>query len=284
MCDLWKNTLECDTPAGAVPAQMDYAFARLGLRPAKSGGRRGTLQPAPRMLKLYNAGSFFDPRAIPPSDHAAIAARAAPFERVIVECHPALIGPSAVRFRDLLAQAAAHRPGRPPPRLEIAMGLETAHPRVLPRLNKRMTLERFADAARFLRRHSIALRAFVLVKPPFLEEEEAAAWAWRSAKFAFDCGAGLVCLIPTRGGNGAMEALAVRGQFAPPRLATLEQATDETLRLGRGRVFADLWDLERFADCPACLDSRRERLRRMNHNQVVEPPVACPRCQRQTQG
>lgn len=270
MCDLWKHTLPETPPPGAIPEQIDHALARLG-----SGSPLC-------QLKLYNAGSFFDPQAIPPADHAAIAARGAAFERVTVECHPALVGESVVRFRDLLAAHAA-RPVRPPPahpRLEVAMGLETVHPQVLARLNKRMSCGRFARAADFLRRHDIALRVFVLVKPPFLDEAAALHWANRSVEFAFDCGANVVSLIPTRGGNGALEALAARGEFSPPRLATLEAALGQGLSLRRGRVFADLWDLGRFAVCGACFPARAARLREMNLRQMVLAPVNCRRCER----
>src|SRR4030095_100742 len=85
MCDLWKNTLEEHVPPGAIPAQIREAVA----------GRR----PAPR-AKLYTAGSFFGGGAIPPEDHATIAALVAPFERVVVESHPALVGEDVWRFRD----------------------------------------------------------------------------------------------------------------------------------------------------------------------------------------
>ena len=124
MCDLWRNTLTKSVPVGAIPEQIDFALRRLG--PARS-------------VKLYNSGSFFDPRAIPPEDYEAIAARVRDFERVIVECHPAFVGERCVAFRDLLRG-----------RLEVAMGLETAHPEVLEKLNKRMTLDQFAAAAQFL--------------------------------------------------------------------------------------------------------------------------------------
>src|SRR6185503_12543926 len=80
MCDLWRNTLTESVPPGAIPTQMDFALASL---------------PPARQLKLYNSGSFFDPRAIPPEDFPAIAQRARSFEQVIVECHPALVGESA---------------------------------------------------------------------------------------------------------------------------------------------------------------------------------------------
>ena len=165
-----------------------------------------------------------------------------------------------------------------PARLEVAMGLETAHPAVLERLNKGITLDSFRCAALELRNRDIALRVFILVKPPFQEEEEALEWAKRSLDFAFDCGASVACLIPTREGNGALEALEQTGQWSPPRLSTLERATDYGVGLGRGRVFADLWDLERFSTCATCLDTRRERLQQMNLTQIVSPPVRCPGC------
>ncbi len=252
MCDLWKNTLVETAPPGAIPAQIREALGRL---------------PPARQVKLYNAGSFFDPHAIPPAEYGAIAALLRPFERVIVESHPALIGKACLRWNDLLDG-----------RLEVAMGLETVHPRILPRLNKRMTLARFDDAAAFLAREGIALRAFVLAGLPFLEQDEAAAWAGRAIEHAFDAGAGVVAVIPTRPGNGALDALALRGEFSPPTLAALEAALDFGLGLRRGRVFADLWDLERFRRCGACFPERAARLADANRRQEVLPRVACAAC------
>jgi radical SAM enzyme (TIGR01210 family) len=222
---------------------------------------------AARQVKLYNSGSFFDRAAIPPEDWPALAERLRRFERVIVECHPALVGESAVRFRDLV--------GVP---LEVAMGLETAHPGVLEKLNKRMTLDLFRERAEFLRAMGIALRVFVLVRPPFLDEDDALVWARRSIDFALDCGATVVSLIPTRPGEGALEALAASGEFAPPRLATLEAAAAYGVGTARGRVFADLWDLDTFSNCPECFGARRDRLRRMNLEQVVPERVPCSAC------
>lgn len=253
MCDLWQNTLTESVPPGAIPEQIDFALGQLG---------------EARQIKLYNAGSFFDPRAILPEDFSAIAEQVRGFERVMVECHPALIGDAVLRFRDLLSG-----------RLEVAMGLETVEPTVLEKLNKRMTLDRFAKAAEFLRAHDVALRVFVLVKPPFLEESAALEWARRSVEFAFDCGAGVVSLIPTRAGNGALDSLAASGDFAPPKLATFEAAFDHGVGLQRGRVFADLWDLEKFSSCPNCFSTRRERLQEMNARQVVLPRVDCAACE-----
>ena len=69
---------------------------------------------------------------------------------------------------------------------------------------------------------------------------------------AFDCGASVVSLVPTRPGNGAVEALAELGDFRPPGLDDIERSFALALHhaQGRGRVFVDLWDLERFAGLP----------------------------------
>lgn len=252
MCDLWRHTLEETAPAGAIPAQIDYALARMA-------GARG--------IKLYNAGSFFDARAIPAGEYPAIAARVNGFKRVIVESHPALIGERCFAFRDLLSG-----------KLEVAMGLETAHPEVLKKLNKRMTLDQFRAAARRLKEERIDLRVFILVQPPFLAPGEAVEWAARSLDFAFDCGATAATLIPTRGGNGAMETLGARGEFQAPRMRTLEAAVEYGVRLKRGRVFADLWDLRLSDACGRCASERAERLRQINLTQTIPEPVRCDAC------
>jgi radical SAM enzyme (TIGR01210 family) len=252
MCDLWRNTLTEPVGPGAIPGQIRTALSQL---------------PPARWVKLYNAGSFFDPKAIPREDFAEIARLLSGFERVIVESHPALCGDATLRLRDLLGAA-----------LEVALGLETIHPEVLPLLNKRMTLEDFGAAAAFLREAGISVRAFVLVGLPFISPSEAPYWAARSADFAFDCGAEVVSLIPTRSGNGAMDALEDRGEFSPPDLAALEEAAASALALRRGRVLADLWDLERFSRCGACYAARADRLRAMNLGQAVPTAVSCRAC------
>ncbi len=248
-CDLWQHTLDEPTPAGAIPRQIAIALERL---------------PPASVVKLYNSGNFFDAGAIPPLDWPAIADRVRRFERVIVENHPLLTDERVLRFREQL--------GTP---LEVAMGLETAHPEVLSQMNKRMTLEDFARASRFLVEHDIAVRAFVLLRPPFLSEGEVIEWALKSIQLAFDYGATCVSVIATRAGNGAMERLQSEGRFTPPKLSSLEQVLAAGIESGRGRVFADTWDVTRFADCSRCAAERVERLRQMNLSQTILPQVMC---------
>lgn len=262
MCDLWKFATAEDTPPGAIPHQI-----RDALRLGPSGLAQGLAQR--RHIKLYNAGSFFDPRAVPPADYPAIASAVAGFSRVIVESHPLLVGPRIDPLLDALAGG---------PALEVAMGLETAHPEALERLNKRMTLDQFRHAAGQLARRGVALRVFMLVAPPFVRAAEHDRWLRRTVDMAWDCGASSVSLIPMRSGNGTVEVLAEAGQYEPPTLDLLEASMDVARRDAPGHVFADVWDLERLASCDTCFAARKSRLSTMNLTQRHLPRVACPVC------
>jgi uncharacterized Fe-S cluster-containing MiaB family protein len=162
------------------------------------------------------------------------------------------------------------------------MGLETVHPAALERLNKRMTLEQFADAANRLRQNAIDLRVFILVQPPFVRKDEALHWTQRSLDFAFDCGATAATLIPTRAGNGAMDRLMQNADFAPPDLQTVEDALEYGIDLKRGRVFVDLWDIQQVVTCPQCREQRIARLASINHSQQINAIVRCDACGRRS--
>jgi radical SAM enzyme (TIGR01210 family) len=278
MCDLWKNTLRDGVEPGAIPGQIRDALKTLDRSSFSDpqGSRSGS--DSPRHLKLYNSGSFFDSHAIPVEDYSEIAELGSTFDRVIVECHPRLIGTSCVEFRELLEQKAATRGKQI--KLEIALGLETAHPQVLEKLNKKFSLEDFSNAANFLREHGIPLRVFLLIQPPFLSGTESEHWTQRSVDTAFDAGASVVSLIPTRAGNGAMEELLRSGEFTPPTLGHIEEVLDRAMRSRRGRVFVDLWELQKFSDCPACFAARNERLGQMNRSQQIPARIPCGDCAR----
>jgi archaeosine synthase beta-subunit len=254
-CDLWRHTLDGPTPPAALPRQLAAALEAAGPE-----------LPASAHVKLYNASNFFDPQAVPPADEPELARLLAPIARVVVESHPRLVGRRCLAFAERLGG-----------RLEVAIGVESVHPRSLAWSGKGVELADLERAAATLGAHAIGFRAFVLVGAPFVPAAEAAGWVERTVRFAVNAGAAHVSLIPVRGGNGALEVLTEAGEFRPPRLGELETALDRGLELAAGTavVTADLWDLERFADCPVCFAARRERLARMNLTGEREPPVAC---------
>lgn len=250
MCDLWKNTLDSPTPPGAILKQLDHALARL---------------PEAEVIKLYNGSNFFDPKAVPPGDYNEIARRLSGYQRVIVENHPKLCGPACTEFNQLLNG-----------QLEIAMGLETINPEALARLNKQMTTADFAHSATYLRGNNIDVRAFILLNPPYItDENENIEWVMRSVKFAFENGVKCCSIIPTRGGNGIMEILLNEGKYVQPALGTLEIVFERALLLRQGRVFADTWDIAFPSGCPKCFGERKKRLNAMNLSQTVLPKINC---------
>lgn len=254
-CDLWRRTVDGPTPRGAVAAQLHQALREAGPPPKVAA------------IKLYNASNFFDVRAVPEEDEPALIELLRPFARVTVECHPRLVGERCLRFAGRLAS-----------QLEVALGLETINPVALSLLNKRMRLDDFDRAVATLLAAGIAVRAFVLLSPPYVAPAEAVEWIVRSVRYAVQHGAERVSIIPVRAGNGALDALERSGQFVPPTLEQLESALDQCVETTGAVVTADLWDAERLVTCATCGPRRLERLERMNLTGRREPRIACGAC------
>ena len=257
-CDLWQYTLDEPTPRGAIPRQLEVALESAD---------------DPDVIKLYNASNFFDRNAVPPPDLTAIADQLAGIQQVTVECHPRLVGESAIRFAERIEG-----------KLEVAMGLETIHPEALARLNKQMNLQDFVKASELLQANGIGVRAFALLSPPFVPAPESVDWSLRTVEFAFEHGVDVVSVIPMRGGNGEMERLAELGLFVPPTLSMLEETMTRALLSPRGVVLADLWDIEKLSACPTCQEARLLRLQDLNRTGTVGPAVNCPRCSERNGG
>ena len=251
-CDLWRRTLDGATPRGAIPVQVERVLNEAG--PVPSGAA----------VKLYNASNFFDPRAVPPADDAAIARRLAPFARVIVESHPRLIGDRCREFGGRLAGT-----------LEVAIGLETANPDALAQFNKAMTLDDFDGAVATLQNAGAHLRVFLLLPPPYVPRSEAAGTVVRSVAHARDRGASHISLIPTRGGE--LETRRA-GDFTPPDLDLVEEVLDRCHETAGTVVTVDLWDIDRLVACRDCGQARIARLHDINLTGRAAPRVSCARC------
>ncbi len=254
-CDLWQHTLDDPTPPGAIPRQIARAREIAGEEWPDA------------TLKLYNASNFFDGRAVPAADDDEIAEACRGVERVVVECHPTLVGERCFEFAERLE-----------PKLEVAMGLETVHLEALAQLNKRVTLDDFDRAVEKLAERHIASRAFVLVGTPFVPPAEQVDWTARSVEHALDRGIERISLIPVRGGNGEMERLAQEEAFFDPTLTLVEDAFDAAIALNRGVVQLDTWDLDRLTGCLRCTSRRLERLARLNATGQTEARIGCPIC------
>lgn len=253
-CDLWRWTIDGPTPPGALTRQLTDVLAALD-------------GPRPDRLKLYNASNFFDERAVPAGDLAAIAALATTFSAVTVESHANTIGARTLALA-----------GRIAGRLEVAVGLETIHPVAALHLNKRLDLARFDSAASFLSGNDIDLRVFVLLGAPYVPAADSVAWTMRTVEYAVERGASVVSIIPVRGGNGELERLQALGHFTPPTLSELERTAEHAAAFTESAVTVDLWDAMRLPSCGHCRAARIDRLRRLSVTGRVEPRVACDVC------
>ena len=211
MCDLWQNTLDYRVEEGGVARQVRDALE--------------TLPPA-KHLKVYNAGSFFDRQSIPKKDTLDIADMVTEYETFIVEAHPKLIGKPCFEFAEYLS-----------PQLDVAMGLETVDPKVLPRLNKNMTLDDFERATVQMLEHDIFVRAFILLRTPWQTEEEGVYWAKQSIDFAQSIGVECCTVIPLRP-NTRIENIEVE----TPLPESLDDVVAYGISQNKGRVFGDMWD------------------------------------------
>ena len=261
MCDLWKNTLDYSTPIGALPQQITWALQDLEVNWQKPLARNISA------IKLYNSGNFFDKKAVPINDWPEIAKLVSNFQTVIVENHPAFCNDHVFQFQELISG-----------QLEVAIGLETTHPLILPWLNKRMTLRQYEKAVKKLIARNIRIRTFILVKPPFLNEYEGIEWAIRSMEFAFNCGVECCSLVPVRAGNGIMDELEQSSFFKAPDITSLEIVIEAGLEMKKGRIFMDLWNSQIFKGCEGCKPMRLQRISAMNKYQSLQPEVQCGVC------
>ncbi|HAN97476.1 MAG TPA: radical SAM protein [Planctomycetaceae bacterium] len=252
MCDLWRYTLDVPTAVGAIPAQIDAAHREL--------------PPAPH-IKLYNAGNFFDPRAIPVADLDPIFERTRDYRTVIVENHPSFCVERCLAF-------ARRCEGR----LEVAIGLETIDPLALAWLDKRASLDQVAAAIDRLLEATATVRAFVLLQPPGHADGDSVEWSARTVEWAWRRGVDCCAVIPVRGGNGWLDREAAAGRWSPPTLAQLEQVLDAVPTGFDRRLQLDLWDVERLVGCDICRTARIARIEAFHRTQVVSEPVRCSVC------
>ncbi len=253
-CDLWRQTLDGPTPPGAIPHQLTNGLKKLG-------------KPLPPGIKLYNASNFFDPVAVPPEDDPEIADLLRSFTKVTVESHPRFINKRCFEFADRLHGS-----------LEVAIGLETADPDILSRLNKQMTLALIEDRATELRAANIDIRIFLLVPPPYVSLNGVAASIRRSVTYATELGATHISLIPTRTRYMHATNLQEATEVDKPCLSIIEEVFDQCLVTADAVVSVDLWDIKELATCSTCGPSRIDRLRTMNLTGHQVTRIHCPAC------
>jgi radical SAM enzyme (TIGR01210 family) len=169
---------------------------------------------SPLSVKIYTSGSFFDEDEVPSTARERILdligddARVA---EVVIESRPEYVS------EDVLSSLGKLRNGRA---VEIGIGLESSsdHVRSLC-INKGFLFADFLDAVRRAKSHSIGVRTYVLLKPPFLTEMDAIVDAKRTIKDALDAGVTTISLNPVNvQKNTLVEQLWKKGRYRSPWL------------------------------------------------------------------
>ncbi|MEM3086126.1 MAG: archaeosine biosynthesis radical SAM protein RaSEA [Halobacteria archaeon] len=173
--------------------------------------------PEGAVIKLYTSGSFYDAKEVPPEAQEEILKRLAGDPRprkVIIETMPEYITPEIFRLPV-------------PPGLEFAIGLESSSDYVRDRcVVKGFTWEGFKRACGVARDHGATVKAYTILKPPFLTEADAIEDAVKTCRDAFSVPnvttvSMNLCNVQR---NTPVERLWRRGEFRPPWLWSATEA------------------------------------------------------------
>jgi radical SAM enzyme (TIGR01210 family) len=171
-------------------------------------------------VKLYTSGSMLDPGEVPTAVLEAVVEAFGDADMLTVESRA-----EHVNRRRVEALGDTER-------REVAIGLESACDAVLSgSINKGMTLRGFQGAAAHVKDAGARLRAYVLLKPPFLTEAEAIDDAVEAAVAASEAGADVVSVNPVNiHGDTLVDFLHYRGEYEPPWLWSVVDVLERASR------------------------------------------------------
>jgi radical SAM enzyme (TIGR01210 family) len=213
MCSYLLDGTEKAPSDDELKMQFDNAMSKVAERPA------------PLSVKLYTSGSFLDSQEVSLGARNLILSSIANDSRVrevVVESRPEyVIDSTMTELRDTLGER----------RIEIGIGLESSNDTVRTLcVNKGFTLSDFNSAVDMARRSDIGIRAYVLLKPPFLTEKMALEDAKQTISYCGKIGVSTVSVNPVNVQKYTLvERLWQRGEYRPPWLWSLV----ELLRVSR---------------------------------------------------
>jgi hypothetical protein len=209
MCGYVAESVEGGTVAlDALRDQLDACLAH---------ERDNADEPAP-LVKIYTSGSFLDEREVPAPFRREIAETFADRDRLVVESLPDFV--DADKLREFTDRGLA---------TDVAVGLETATDRVRHDcVNKYFDFEEFVTASERAAAADAGIKAYLLMKPPFLSEGEAiedmVSSIRRTAEYAHT-----VSMNPCNVQRYTMvDDLHFRGGYRPPWLWSVADVLERT--------------------------------------------------------
>jgi hypothetical protein len=172
------------------------------------------------LVKIYTSGSFLDEREVPAETREAIAETFADRERMVLESLPDFV--DRERLADFTDRGVE---------TDVAVGLETATDRIRHDcVNKYFDFADFEDACAEARAAGAGVKAYLLMKPPFLTEREAVEDMKRSVRRCAGVdGCHTVSMNPTNVQSYTMvEELYHAGGYRPPWLWSVVEVLRST--------------------------------------------------------
>ena len=169
-----------------------------------------------QVLKVFTSGSFFDPDEVPPAARRAVA-EAFQGKMVIAETRPEYIDSDTLQeFREMIDTGAWTTP------LSVAIGLETTNDFIREKcINKGFSYADFRHAAGVAHAAGVGVKAYLLMKPPFLTEREARDDMMRSIREVSSVADSISMNLCTVQGRTEVERLWRQHAYRPPYLWTV---------------------------------------------------------------
>lgn len=185
-----------------------------------------------RVVKIFTSGSFLDGREVPLEvQREVLQTFYGQAEKIVVETRPSFV-PGLDDVGDVVPSGKT---------LSVAMGLESANDRVLEyAVNKGFTSADWRQAAETVRSAGCEVKTYVLLKPPFLTEEEAIEDAVATIDATADVSDAISLNPVAVHGNTLVEYLWKRDLYRPPWLWSVAAVLDQASRRYDGRLTCDV--------------------------------------------
>ncbi|MFH2059657.1 MAG: archaeosine biosynthesis radical SAM protein RaSEA [Pseudomonadota bacterium] len=215
------------------------------------------------MLCVYNAGSFFNDKEVPRKARYEIYKRINKIDgikQIIFESRPEYICAEELQ----LIQDTIDK------RIEIGIGLESSNEKIRQVcLNKGFSLDEYLRAIEICKKHNVSCLAYVLLKPLFLNEQNAINDAVNSIKWAFEKGIDVISIEPVSVQKGTLVHLLYnKGFFRPPWIWSVlnvvrESHTEENvIRIGGFEFFPP--PSVCVHNCPSCNEYLIDEIEKYN--------------------
>lgn len=168
----------------------------------------------PFSVKMYTSGSFLDSAEVPDHARKEILRRIAAIDdvrEVVLETRPEYVTDEIMRdTRALLGSR----------KVELGIGLESSSDRVRALcINKNFDYSAFKSAVEIAHKHTVGVRAYVLLKPPFMTEAQAIRDVKRTIDDLVTLGVSTISINPVNiQKNTLVEYLWNRRKYRPPWL------------------------------------------------------------------